>query len=54
MSNAEARHKSYDWMFNAYKVQGKSVEEISHELHISKKLVVLSLESLGIPHTYAF
>lgn len=44
----EKKHKSYDWMFNAYKVQGKSIEEISNELRISRKLVVLSLENLGI------
>jgi hypothetical protein len=48
MSTPENRHKTYDWMFNAYKVQGKSVAEISNELHISQKLVILSLRELKI------
>jgi transposase len=48
MSTPETRHKSYDWMFDAYKVQGKSIEEISSELHISRKLVTLSLRALKI------
>jgi transposase len=48
MSTPENRHKTYDWMFNAYKVQGKSVKEISDELHISQKLVTLSLRALKI------
>jgi transposase len=48
MSNVEIRHKSYDWMFDAWTVQGKSIDEISSELHISKKLVILSLQALGI------
>lgn len=48
MSTPENRHKTYDWMFNAYKVQGKSIAEISNELHISQKLVVLSLRELKI------
>jgi transposase len=48
MSAPENRHKTYDWMFNAYKVQGKSITEISNELHISRKLVTLSLRALKI------
>jgi DNA-binding transcriptional regulator LsrR (DeoR family) len=48
MNTPETRHKSYDWMFNAYKVQGKSIAEISNELHISRKLVTLSLRELRI------
>jgi transposase len=48
MSTPENRHKEYDWMFNAYKVQGKSIAEISSELHISRKLVTLSLRALKI------
>jgi DNA-binding transcriptional regulator LsrR (DeoR family) len=48
MSTPENRHKEYDWMFNAYKVQGKTIMEISKELHISQKLVILSLRALKI------
>jgi hypothetical protein len=48
MSSPENRHKTYDWMFNAWKVEGKSVAEISNELHISRKLVILSLRALKI------
>jgi hypothetical protein len=44
----EALHKSYDWMHNAYTVAGKEVAEISNELHISKKLVLIWLEKHGL------
>lgn len=41
-------HNSRDWMTNAFVVQGKEVGEISKELRISVKLVILKLKEFGL------
>lgn len=44
----EALHKDYEWMHNAYVVEQKEVAEISNELHISRKLVLIWLKNHGL------
>jgi orotate phosphoribosyltransferase-like protein len=44
----EALHKDYEWMKNAYVDLGKTVAEISDELHISRKLVLIWLKNHGL------
>jgi Mn-dependent DtxR family transcriptional regulator len=41
-------HNNYDWMHNAYVVEEKEVSEISKELHISPKLVLIKLKEHGL------
>lgn len=41
-------HNDYDWLYNAYVVQGKEVGEIANELSISVKLVHIKLKEFGI------
>jgi hypothetical protein len=49
MTDKDAKlHNNLDWMKNAYLVQGKEVGEISNELNISVKLVLIKLKEHGL------
>jgi hypothetical protein len=49
MTDKDAKlHNNYDWMHNAFVVEKKEVSEISRELHISPKLVIIKLKEHGL------